>query len=421
MNRLGNLAALVLTLSASAFAYACGASDPSATADGGASDPDGGAPLPGADGSAPGADAGLPIVTCHATPRGDGPRKMLVARSRSKEPSGGYGTNGKLLEVLDVAADGALSRKGTVLEMSGPTNGFPSFTPDGALAVVPLGRGAGLATVAFDASGAATIVEPGFGKLSADHVTIDRTGSRVFVLDDNTESNGGGLYEMRLGCDGKLALVGEVVPSEKSRHLSLVNDTAVYFGAASGAPGDLHLLELPANGSQAKVTKSVASFGDTKALPPSVAVTADGAYAFVTDTGIEVGNRLAVVDLTTMANKQTIEVESPEAFVVSPFGNAWLLVQSDTVDAYVPATFDPTKAAPLTLGTKIATARKVELPTGPVVMKQGALKGTVFLIEVSGIRTLKFDAGGTLTDRGLFSMDVDKDLMNAPFQLGVQP
>jgi len=346
---------------------------------------------------------------------------MLVTRSRSKEASGGYGTNGKLLEVLDVAADGALSRKGTVLEMAGPTNGVPAFTPDGAIAVVPLGRGAGLATVAIDAAGTATIVETSFGKLSADRVTIDRTGSRAFVLDENTESNGGGLYEVRIGCDGKLAMVGEVVPSEKSMHLELLEKGALYFGAAAGAPGDLHLLDLPADGSPAKISKSVASFGDTLALPPSLAVTPDGAYAFVTDTGIEVGNRVAVVELATMTTKQKLTVDAPEAFVVSPFGNAFMLVQSDTLDAYVPATFDPTKATPLTLGTKIAAARKVELPTQPVVLKSGALKGTVYVIEVSGIRTLRFDPTGQLTDRGLFSMDVDKDLMNAPFNLGVQP
>jgi hypothetical protein len=43
------------------------------------------------------------------------------------------------------------------------------------------------------------------------------------------------------------------------------------------------------------------------------------------------------------------------------------------------------------------------------------------VVEVSGIRTLTFDAQGKLADAGLFSMDVDKDLLNAPFALGVQP
>ena len=73
------------------------------------------------------------------------------------------------------------------------------------------------------------------------------------------------------------------------------------------------------------------------------------------------------------------------------------------------------------MGAKITTSKKVELPGGPQVMAQGALKGTVYVVEVSGIRTLRWDAAGTLRDVGLFSMDVDKDLLNAVFALGVMP
>lgn len=425
MKRLARLSLVASLAVSSTAAYACGGADSVPGADDGGSVPDA-STIPGADGATPGADAGgpPPIVTCHATPRGDGPRKMLVTRPRSKESGGGYGTNGRLLEVLDVAADGALSRKGVVLEMNGPTSGVPTFTPDGAIAIVPLGRGAGIASVAFDASGNATIVEAGLGDFAADHVTIDATGSRAFVLDENTEEHRGGLYEMRIGCDGKLAGVGEVVPSDRALQLELLPSPArrgLYFGAAAGSPGDLHLLELPEDGTAAKVQKSLATFGDAKSLPPSLSVTVDGAYAFVPDTGFEVGNRLAVVELATMTQKQSLVIDAPEAVLVSPRGNGFAVVQSDTFDAYVPVTFDPSRATPLVVGTKIATARKVELPTQPVTMKRGALEGTVFVVEVSGIRTLRFEPDGTLVDRGLFSMDVDKDLMNAPFNLAVQP
>lgn len=410
---------------AAALLLACGGDPASGTpeVDAGASPdapattlPDGATPPPGDGGGGP-----PPIVTCHAAPRPDGARKMLVTRPRSKEATGGYGTNAKLLEVLDVSAAGALSRPGQVLTMAGSTQGTPVFTPDGAIAIVPMGGKAGLASIVFDAAGTPTVVEASFapeGKLSATEVVIDATGSRAFALDSNTEANGGGVYEVRIACDGRLTLVGKALPSEKSQKLALLDaNRGLYAGAVVGGKGDLHLFDLATKLS----TSSVAAFGDDDAAASSVAVTPDGKFAVVTDTGFLAGNRLAVVELATMTTKQKLAVDGPEAFLVSPFGNAMMLVQSDTADAYVPVTYSPTAAAPLVLGTKIAASRKVELPTGPVVMKNGSLKGTVYVVEVSGIRTVRWDAAGKLADVGLFSMDVDKDLFNAPFALGVQP
>ena len=378
--------------------------------------PDGAAPPPG-----DGGGGSPPIVTCHATPRPDGARKMLVTRPRSKEATGGYGTNAKLLEVLDVSAAGALSRPGKVLDMAGPTQGTPVFTPDGAIAIVPMGGKAGLASIVFDATGTPTVVEASFapeGRLSGTQVVIDATGSRAFALDSNTEANGGGVYEVRIACDGHLTLIGKALPSEKSQELALLDaNRGLYAGAVVGGKGDLHLFDLLAK----SATSSLAAFGDDDAAASSVAVTPDGKFAVVTDTGFLAGNRLAVVDLATMTTKQKLAVDGPEAFLVSSFGNAMMLVQSDTADAYVPVTYSPTAAAPVALGAKLTTARKVELPTSPVVMKNGALKGTVYVVEVSGIRTVRWDASGKLADGGLFSMDVDKDLFNAPFALGVMP
>ncbi|MBK6464882.1 MAG: hypothetical protein IPF92_28350 [Myxococcales bacterium] len=411
---------------AAALLLACGGDPAGGTPEGDAGASPDAAPTALPDGAPPPGDGGdgggpPPIVTCHATPRPDGPRKMLVTRPRSKEAAGGYSTNAKLLEVLDVSAAGALSRPGKVLDMAGPTQGAPVFTPDGAIAIVPMGGKAGLASIVFDAAGNPTVVETSFapeGRLSNTTVVIDATGSRAFALDSNTVANGGGVYEVRIACDGRLTLIGKSLPSEKSQQLALLDaNRGLYSGAVVGGKGDLHLFDLVTK----FPTASVAAFGDDDASASSVAVTPDGKFAVVTDTGFLAGNRLAVVDLATMTTKQKVAVDGPEAFLVSPFGNAMMLVQSDTADAYVPVTYSPTAAAPLTLGTKIAATRKVELPSGPVLMKNGALKGTVYVVEVSGIRAVRWDAAGRLADVGLFSMDVDKDLFNAPFALGVQP
>ena len=324
-----------------------------------------------------------------------------------------------------MSADGTLSRPGKVLEMAGPTQGIPSFTPDGAVAIVPMGEKAGLASIVFDAQGNAKIATASFapdGKLYADRVVIDETGSRAFVLDSNVDKNGGGIYEVRIACDGTLSLVGKVLASEKAAQLALLTGTkGVYAGGILGKSEDLHAFELPAAPGDAKATASLSVFGDGKSVASSLTATPDGKYVVVTDTGYEVGNRLAVVDVGTFTTKQRLTVDAPEAFVVSPFGNAMMLVQSDTFDAYVPVTYAPDAPAPLALGTKISASKKVELPTRPQVMKNGALKGFVYVVEVSGIRTLRFDGQGKLADAGLFSMDVDKDLLNAPFALGVMP
>ncbi len=414
---------------AAGWLVACGGDSGVGTGTGGGADagsaPEASATTPLPDGAPPPvADGGgvPPVVTCHAGTRPDGPRKMLVTRPRSKEPSGGYGSNAKLLEVLDVSPSGALSRPGTVLTMAGPTQGVPVFTPDGAVAIVPMGGKAGLASIVFDAAGNPTVVEASYapgGKLSVDRVVIDATGSRAFALDSNTEGNGGGVYEVRIACDGRLTLVGKALASEKAAQLALLGDTKALYsgGLLGGAKGDLHAFDLATQA----VSGSVATFGDADAIASSLALTPDGKFAVVTDTSFLAGNRLALVELANMTTKQKLAVDGPEAFLVSPFGNAMMLVQSDTADAYVPVTYTPTAPAPIALGSKLTVTRKVELPSGPVVMKSGALKGTVYVVEVSGIRTVRWDAAGKLSDGGLFSMDVDKDLFNAPFALGVMP
>ncbi len=363
---------------------------------------------------------------CHATPRADGARIVLATRPRRKRSDGGYDNQGTLVEVLKLSADGTLTRPGTTFDLGGPPETNFAFTPDGQLAVVGLGAGKGLATVRIAADGAVTVVTGATNdsiKVSADALIPDADGKRLYALDPNTTANGGGLHAVRLHCDGTLTDEGLVLPGERATAFAFFGgaDKALYVG---GKAGDLfqYLQPLTLNGATATASGAAKIFPDEDAIPSSVAVTPDGKYALVNDVGFGAGNRVGVVDLATLATKQVLALPGPEAIVQSPFGNALLFVQSDTNDAYRLATYDASNATtPIGFGAKLAVARKVELPSNPVTIAAGTLKGRVLLAEVSGVRQVQFAADGTIADKGLFSMDVDKDLLNAVENLGVQP
>lgn len=410
------------SVAGSALTAACGSDDGATSADASApvSDASNGKDAQTAD-AAPAEDP-----KCHATPRPEGGRVVFATRPRRKRPDGAYDNQGTLVEVLKLATDGTLTRPGITFDLGGPPETNFAFTPDGQLAVVGLGAGKGLATVRIAADGSVSVVTAATNdsiKVSANELIPDADGKRLYALDPNTTANGGGLHAIRLHCDGTLSDEGLVLPGERATAFAFLAgaDKALYVG---GKAGDLfqYLQPLTLTGATATASGAVKIFPDEDAIPSSVAVTPDGKYALVNDVGFGAGNRVGVVDLASLTTKQVLALPGPEAIVPSPFGNALLFVQSDTNDAYRLATYDASNTTnPIGFGPKLAVTRKVELPSNPVTIATGALKGRVLLAEVSGVRQVQFAADGTISDKGLFSMDVDKDLLNAVENLGVQP
>lgn len=105
---------------------------------------------------------------------------------------------------------------------------------------------------------------------------------------------------------------------------------------------------------------------------------------------------------------------------MSPFGNAALLLESDTADALKVLSYDPNNATtPFTVGAEVAyTGPKTSLPNIVLGIDRGTLKGRVFVSEVEGVRQLEFAPAGTVTDLGRIEFSGVPGMVGA---IGVQP
>lgn len=415
---LASSAALLLSL---ATGLAACSDDPAASSaapegDGGPTSRDGGTTPEGEDGGT--------TTTPPACPRPakaeDHVRKVVVSHPFA-EPSG----KAPAFEVLELSVDGALTRTGQTFTMH-PAFQDIVFTPDGKVGYVAQDDGT-IGAFTFDDAGKVKVVHEGFsGKWSAGKLVVSNDGQTLWVLDPNTESNGGGVRRMRIGCDGTLTDEGLVVPGGTAHVMALLPndpDRAVLVSyKASDSPAGSYAHRMDLAQSPPKRLASGAVFDDTKAIASSVAVTADGKFALVTENGFEVGSRMAPVALSDMSKRATIATPNPSAVVLSPFGNALLLMNSDGEDALRVVKYDPANdATPFTIGAQITTKNgKTELPTFAKVVEKGKLKGRVLVSEVLSVRQLAFAADGTITDVGASLVWPDGNT-NIVGSLGMEP
>src|SRR5205823_6087357 len=140
------------------------------------------------------------------------------------------------------------------------TSGRIAFTPDGAIGVVAEEDGKlGVFRLADD--GTPSVVAAAFhGSFYAGAVTMSARGDRVYVVDPNTQPNGGGIHAVDLACDGTPSDAGLVIAARSPGAIGFVNaDHAVIAG-----------LELPgtAAGTDATVV-------DLSTAPPTLSGAAD--------------------------------------------------------------------------------------------------------------------------------------------------
>lgn len=362
-----------------------------------------------------------PPATCPRVPGpADGPRKVVVSHPFGE----GSGKKANAFEVLDLSADGALARPGVTFEMRTAFEPI-AFTPDGKIGLVPQDDGT-IGVFTFDASGKPVVVDPAFsGSFYAHRIVVAKDGARAFVLDEQTANNGGGVHEIAIGCDGKLSYVGLAVPGGRAHAMALLPgdpDRAVLAGykAFDSADGTyVHRLDVAG----AKVTRlaSGGAFGDEDAIASSIALTNDGKYALVTDNGFAKGSRMIPVALATMTPLAEIATPNPAAVVMSPFGNAALLLNSDGEDALRVVSYDAANAAkPFAVASEVAyVGGKTSLPTIASVIDRGTLRGRVLVAETTAVRRLAFTQAGAVEDLGPLSLgEGNGSIVGA---LGVQP
>lgn len=349
----------------------------------------------------------------------DRPRKIVVSHPFLE--SGGKAST---FEVLELGTDGAITRPGVTFDMH-PAYGEIAFTPDGRVGLVAQDDGT-LGVFAFDDAGKVRVVHAGLaGEFSAAGVVVSKDGTRAYLLDPQTSDHTGGVHEVAIGCDGTVTYVGLVVPGGRAHAMTLLPndaDRAVLVGRkAFTSPDGAYIHRLDLSGAKPSLVASGRAFDDELAIASHVAVTLDGKFALVTDNGFQKGNRMVAVALDTMTTGPDIATPSPSAAVMSPFGNAALLLNSDGEDALRVVRYTPGDASkPFTILNEITyVGKKTELPTLAHVVDRGALRGRVVVSEVTTLRQVVFTPEGGVTDLGQF--DFGDGIPNIVGSLGVQP
>ncbi len=378
--------------------------------------PDSSAPESGApDGQPP--DAGG-CTRLPAPP--DRVRKLVVSHpfDASQNPS-------KDFEVFDLSTSGVITPTGTHFTMGTTNAGRIVFTPDGTVGIVAQDDGS-LGVFTFDASGSPHVVAAAYtGSFYASRLVMDPSGARAYVLDDQTRSNGGGIYTIAIGCDGTPTDEGLTEAATLPAGLGLLGGglavvAAKDFGSAPSG-NDAFLVTWPANPS---VLGQANPFGDTQALVSDLAVTEDGLYALIGDNNGFSGipNRIGIVGIqpSALSSVQVLSpIDDPEAIVASPFDDTLIVTSGfgnaiDVVDSTSGAMPPFSLRGPLTYNGPAP-----QLPGPAVMVAVGSLEGLALVGENLGVRKVQFAPGSSVTDLGLTTVgSTTAAIVGA---IGVQP
>lgn len=339
---------------------------------------------------------------------------------------GDGGSKDNRYEVFDVSASGSVTPTGTIFQM-GTANSAESlvtFTPDGVVGLVVQDDGT-LGVFRFDDGGTPTVVNPGFsGGFYANHILMSPNGNTAWVIDMDTPNNGGGLYQVAIACDGTLSSLGQVLSGDAPTAGTWLNTRpGVAMIAARGMGpvdgGQAYLVDF--NGSAPTVVGMTHPFPDPDAIPPTVSLTPDDAFAAIPDDGFLAGDRLAIVvgDGGSYANSQLLTTSSPIGVGFSPFARRGLVVNTNGTDGFHALDFIngswqvAATALPYTFG-------KPQLPGAPDLLTRGALEGWMFIAELDSVRVLRFDPDGGITDVSK-TMAAGSGIDQILGTLGIQP
>ncbi|HEY3445089.1 MAG TPA: hypothetical protein VGK67_01950 [Myxococcales bacterium] len=369
------------------------------------------------DAAVAGPDAG-PV--CPRLPKAaDRARKIVVAHPFKDDPANNY--KAKSWDVLDLSATGVVTQPNprVTLTMGRANWGEMVFTPDGEIGVAAQDDGS-VAEVKFDEGGNVQVLQTGFtGPFYGEKVVMDPSGERFYVLDREVDTVGGGVYAVKIGCDGTLTNEGKVfgatMPGGLDFPSALAGKAFVAGKRVLASPGltNSHLLAWAAGAKPTRVA-SVAAFPDDAAIVSDARVMPDGKWALVSDSA---EGRVAVVELqasAVVATQVLSPFSDPQQIVVSPYGNAAAVLCSMS-DSLWRLSFDSSKASPFAIGNKITTVQ----PGAAVRLAQGGLSDRVFIAELEGIRQVQFAADGTMTDLGLTKFLAGYEAISGA--MGIQP
>ena len=340
-----------------------------------------------------------------------------------------YDTNGDPANAwmfLDLSAEGALAPTGTTLQMGPAFGGQVTFTPDGAVGIVPQNDGT-LGVFRVGADGTPVVVHAAFkGSFYADRVVMAPEGDHAWVLDGEWANIGGGVYRVDIACDGTLSDQGRVLASKLPRALLPLPgrpDRAVLAADDTlGSPAgmDVHLLGW---GASPTLLGSAQAFG-ADAIVTGATVTPDGKYVLLGDNDEISGtpNSITVVAVTgdSLSLPGNFPFNDPVVLLAAPAGGTVLAMSGYGNALFVLDRDDGNATTPFSNRGEVAyMGGKPQLPGAAALIDRGALSGMVLVTEVAGIRTVWMKADGTVTDLGVTSLG--EGYTGMPGAIGVQP
>lgn len=327
-------------------------------------------------------------------------RKIVVSK-----PYESGGETSDTYESVDMNTEGGFSFPGTNFSLVRSITAKIEFTPDGKVGIVPQEDGT-LGVFGVENDGSVSVIHESFsGNFYASKVIMDPDGERVYVLDTQWRENGGGIYSLKIECDGSLMEEGLWAPAQLPYAMIFLPDESRQVVVAakdildSQEGENIHLLQwsqIP------NLIDSVDGFGHNDFIIESFAVTQDGKYVLFGNNASfsEEPNSIAVVEVETqtLSPIQLLSpIEDPFDIVTSPYNNAAMVI-SGFGDAVLSLSYDPSNsAAPFTIGETVSSPA---LPAKTVSIGRGQLTGWVFISENMGIRKLVFETNGSITDLG---------------------
>ncbi|MGC4120960.1 MAG: hypothetical protein QM765_41570 [Myxococcales bacterium] len=371
-------------------------------------------------------DAGF--VSCGRVAKSpDRPRKIVLAHPFTDDPANN--NKAKVWDILDLSTTGEVTMPNPRVSftMGRGSYGEVVFTPDGEIALAPQDDGT-LGVLKFDAAGNVQVLHThwtdGFW---VDRLVMDSTGDRFYAVDGEWPNIGGGIYSVRIGCDGSLTNEGRILSAKSPAALVYLPGRApqvFLFGkeVLTATPlAHAHLLDW---GATPSLVASGTVFPDDDAIVSDARVMPDGQWLLLSDNSGFGTHRVAVAELQPSGIRAVQILTSfndPAQVVPSPYGNAAIVVSGEGNSIHR-LTFDPSSAnAPFAVAGTIAYlgGTKPELPLVAVAMQSGNLFGRVYIAELSGIRQVQFEANGGVTDLGLTKFLTGFDGITGT--MGVQP
>jgi hypothetical protein len=351
------------------------------------------------------ADAAPDAAPCTRTPAAaDRVRHVVISH-----PYDADGNPASTWEVLDLAADGTLSRPGTTFEMGRATVGEVAFTPDGEIGLAVQDDDGSLGVFRLADDGTPTVIAAKLpASFYASRVVMAPSGDHAYVLAAQWRENGGGIYRVDIACDGTVTDRGLVAAAKLPAALACVPGTARAVVAAtdlgsSAAGDDVHLVTW---GEPPAYLGGSPSFGDDMAIVGGATLTADGQTFLVGDTSqfASVPNRVAIVTVGATGVSDPVvlpDIMDPIALVASPFGDVVLVASGFGNAFYV---LDHGDVSWELRGEVSYQGAPPQLPGGAVRIDAGMLRGSVLVSENVGVRRVELRADGSVVDDGLFSL-----------------